>query len=120
MELFYYRRLEVYQCAKSLAINVNDCIKKFPTDERFSLSSQLRRSSTSVMFNIAEGFGRYSVNERVRFLEIANGSLMETSSQLELAEAYQYISKNELQMFDEQILSIVKQLASLRKSLLKE
>lgn len=120
MELFYYRRLEVYQNAKSLAINVNNCIKRFPIDERFSLSNQLRRASTSVMFNIAKAFGRYSKNERVRFLEIANGSLMETSSQLEIAEAYQYITNEELQLFDEQILYLVKQLANLRKSLLSE
>ncbi len=120
MELFYYRRLDVYRGAKSLAINVNNCIKNFPIEERFSLSNQLRRSSTSVMFNIAEGFGRYSKNERVRFLEIANGSLMEVSSQLELAEAYLYITNEELRLFDEQILSLVRQLASLRKTLLAE
>ncbi len=71
------------------------------------------------MFNIAEGFGRYSANERVRFLDIANGSLMETSSELELAEAYGYISPEELLRFDEKILLMTKQLAGLRKSLLK-
>ena len=119
METFYYRRLEIYQNAKSMAIDVNDCLKKFPVEERFALSNQLRRASTSVMFNIAEGFGRYSVNERIRFLDIANGSLMETSSQLELAEAYGYISTEVLLQFDEKILSMTKQLAGLRKSLLK-
>lgn len=119
MELFYYRRLEVYQDAKSMAMMVNDLIKKFPAEERFALTSQLRRASASVMFNIAEGFGRYSTNERIRFLEIANGSLMETSSQLELAEAYHYISADELAVVDEKIVSIVRQLAALRKSMVK-
>ena len=71
------------------------------------------------MFNIAEGFGRYSTNERIRLLEIANGSLMETSSQLELAEAYHYISADELAVVDEKIVSIVRQLAALRKSMVK-
>lgn len=119
MELFYYRRLEIYQNAKLMAIEVNECLKKFPVEERFALCNQLRRASTSVMFNIAEGFGRYSANERVRFLDIANGSLMETSSELELAEAYGYISPEELLRFDEKILLMTKQLAGLRKSLLK-
>lgn len=119
MELFYYRRLDVYKDAKQLAINVNEALKSFPKEERYALTSQLQRASTSVMFNIAEGFGRYSSKERIHFLDIANGSLMEVSSQIELAEAYHYISTTQREQFDSQILSIVKQLAGLRKSLLQ-
>ena len=63
MELFYYRRLDVYKDAKQLAINVNEALKSFPKEERYALTSQLQRASTSVMFNIAEGFGRYSSKE---------------------------------------------------------
>ena len=119
MELFYYRRLDVYKDAKQLAINVNEALKSFPKEERYALTSQLQRASTSVMFNIAEGFGRYSSKERIHFLDIANGSLMEVSSQIELAEAYHYISTTQREDFDNQILSIVKQLAGLRKALLQ-
>jgi len=119
MELFYYRRLDVYRDAKQLAINVNEVLKSFPKEERYALTSQLQRASTSVMFNIAEGFGRYSSKERTYFLDIANGSLMEVSSQIELAEAYHYISTTQREEFDNQILSIVKQLAGLRRSLLQ-
>ena len=119
MELFYYRRLDVYKDAKQLAINVNEALKSFPKEERYALTGQLQRASTSVMFNIAEGFGRYSSKERIHFLEIANGSLMEVSSQIELAEAYHYISTTQREDFDNQILSIVKQLAGLRKALLQ-
>ena len=117
MELFYYRRLDVYKDAKQLAINVNEALKSFPKEERYALTSQLQRASTSVMFNIAEGFGRYSSKERIHFLDIANGSLMEASSQIDLAEAYHYISTTQREEFDSQILSIVKQLAGLRKAL---
>ena len=119
MELFYYRRLDVYKDAKQLAINVNEALKSFPKEERYALTNQLQRASTSVMFNIAEGFGRYSSKEGTHFLDIANGSLMEVSSQIELAEAYHYISTTQREEFDSQILSIVKQLAGLRKSLLQ-
>lgn len=59
----------------------------------------------------------YSSKERTHFLDIANGSLMEVSSQIELAEAYHYISTTQREEFDSQILSIVKQLAGLRKAL---
>ena len=117
MELFYYRNLSVYNNAKQLAQDVNEILKGFPKEETFALSSQLRRASTSVMFNIAEGFGRYSEKERVRFIDIANGSLMETSSELELAEAYGYISHEDLNTFDNKILVIVKQLAKLRRTM---
>lgn len=119
MELFYYRRLDVYKDAKQLAINVNEALKSFPKEERYALTNQLQRASTSVMFNIAEGFGRYGSKERIHFLDIANGSLMEVSSQIELAEAYHYISTTQREEFDSQILSIVKQLAGLRKALLQ-
>ena len=119
MELFYYRRLDVYRDAKHLAINVNEVLKSFPKEERYALTSQLQRASTSVMFNIAEGFGRYSSKERIHFLDISNGSLMEVSSQIDLAEAYHYISTTQREEFDSQILSIVKQLVGLRKALLQ-
>ena len=119
MELFYYRRLDVYKDAKQLAINVNEALKSFPKEERYALTNQLQRASTSVMFNIAEGFGRYSSKERIHFLDIANGSLMEVSSQIELAETYHYITTIQREEFDSKILSIVKQLAGLRKSLLQ-
>ena len=117
MELFYYRRLEVYQNAKLLAIQIKDVLQKFPIEERYALTDQLRRASTSIMFNIAEGFGRYSNKERIHFLDIANGSTMEVSSELELAESYGYISSEELIRFDELILIITKQLSKLRSTL---
>ena len=117
MEDFYYRRLQVYQNAKQLASDVYNVLRRFPEEENYALTSQLRRASTSVMFNIAEGFGRYSNKERSHFLSIANGSLMETSSELELAESFGLISSNELKDFDDKILVMVKQLAKLRSTL---
>ena len=68
MELFYYRRLDVYKDAKQLAINVNEALKSFPKEERYALTNQLQCASTSVMFNIAEGFGRYSSKERTHMI----------------------------------------------------
>lgn len=117
MEKFYFRRLDVYQNAKILAINVNEDLKTFPMEERFGLTNQLRRASTSIMFNIAEAFGRYSEKERIHFLDIANGSLMETSSELELALSYGYISKEKMDSYDDAILIMAKQIAKLRTSL---
>jgi len=117
MEKFYYRRLEVYQNAKQLVIDIHELLKKFPQSERFALTDQLNRASTSVLFNIAEGFGWFSNNDRVRFLDIANGSLMETSSELELALSFKYITDEEFDILDERILVIVRQLAKLRTTI---
>ena len=117
MEKYYYRKLDVYQNAKQLAIDIHELLKTFPLEERFALSDQLRRASTSILFNIAEGFGRYSDNERIRFIDIANGSLMETSSELELALAFEYMTEEEFNMLDDKILVVVKQLAKLRSTI---
>ena len=116
MEKFYYRRLDVYQNAKQLAIDIHELLKKFPQEEKFALTDQLRRASTSIMFNIAEGFGRYTNKERVRFLDIANGSLLEVSSELELALSFQYLTNEEFNSFDEKIHVVVRQLAKLRST----
>ena len=117
MEKFYYRRLDVYQNAKQLAIDVHELLKCFPQEERFALTDQLRRASTSIMFNIAEGFGRYTNKDRIRFLDIANGSLMEVSSELDLALSYQYLTPEAFDAFDENIIVIVRQLAKLRSTI---
>ena len=117
MEKFYYRRLDVYQNAKQLAIDVHELLKSFPQDEKFALTDQLRRASTSIMFNIAEGFGRYTNKERIRFLDIANGSLMEVASELELALSFQYLTTEEFESFDEKILIVIRQLAKLRSTI---
>ena len=117
MEKYYYRRLDVYQNAKQLAIDIHELLKKFPLDEKFALTDQLRRASTSIMFNIAEGFGRYTDKDRIRFLDIANGSLMEVSSELELALSFHYLTLEEFDSFDEKILIIVRQLAKLRSTI---
>ena len=117
MELFYYRRLDVYQNAKKLAIDIKEILEGFPAGERYALTDQLRRASTSIMFNIAEGFGRYTNKDRIRFIDIANGSVMEVSSELELAESFGYITSEDLKKFDDMILVIVRQLATLRSTL---
>ena len=120
MDIFCYRKLVVYQKSKELVKRTYKLVERFPSKENFALCSQLRRASVSVTSNIAEGISRFNIKEKKHFIEIAYGSLMEVSSQLELAEAYLYITNEELRLFDEQILSLVRQLASLIKTLLAE
>lgn len=78
MEKFYFRKLDVYQNAKQLVVDIYGLIDKFPSDEKFALCNQIKRATTSIPINIAEGFGRFSSKEKVHFMEIAYGSLTET------------------------------------------
>ena len=70
-------------------------VKGFPRDELFGLTSQIRRAAASVPANIAEGYGRYSKKETIRFLNIANGSLVELDTHLELARRAGYLAEAE-------------------------
>ena len=91
-----YKKLEVYTVGKELVLHVYELLKKFPKEEQYALCDQLRRAVISVPSNIAEGLGRLSKKEQVRFIEIAYGSLLEVETQLELACDLHYISEEDL------------------------
>ena len=80
MQRFY--DLEAWKVARDLKISVSTLAKKFPADERFSLISQIIRSSRSVTANIAEGYGRNNYKETIHFCRMARGSLEETLNHL--------------------------------------
>jgi len=74
---------------------VYDLSIKFPPDERFALTDQIRRASVSVPSNIAEGHGRHSSGDYVRFLRMAAGSLREVETQIEIAVRQQMVNRDE-------------------------
>lgn len=86
-----YRDLIAWQKAKAVALDVYFCTRKFPKDEIYGLTSQMRRAAVSVPSNIAEGKGRYSQKEFVQFLYRARGSLLELETQLSIARELEYI-----------------------------
>ena len=90
---FTHERLEVWRLAVDYAVDMYEATGTLPPDERFGLCSQLRRAALSISSNIAEGNGRTHSRDRVRFVEIANGSLMETVSQLCVASKLGFISE---------------------------
>jgi four helix bundle protein len=100
MEVFGYRKLIAYQKAKEVVKKTYKLLKKFPPEERYAMCDQLRRASISVTSNIAEGVNRFSVKDKARFIEIAYGSLMEVSSQFEVAEELGYITTADRQNMD--------------------
>ena len=100
MEVFGYRKLIAYQKAKEVVKRTYKLLKKFPSEERYAMCDQLRRASVSITSNIAEGVNRFSVKDKARFIEMAYGSLMEVSSQFEIAEELGYISTDDRQNMD--------------------
>ena len=95
MEIFGYRKLVAYQKAKEIVKRTYKLLKQFPAEERYAMCDQLRRASLSITSNIAEGVNRFSVKDKAHFIEIAYGSLMEVSSQFEIAEELDYISSED-------------------------
>jgi four helix bundle protein len=86
MRVRHYRELKVWQAAMDLAERCYLMTKSFPKDELFGMTSQIRRAAASVPANIAEGQGRQSTKEFLRFLSIARGSLMELETHLILCQ----------------------------------
>lgn len=120
VDVFGYRKLLVYQKSRDYVAMIYRLLRKFPTEERFALCDQLRRAAISITSNIAEGMGRFSDKEKIHFLEIAFGSLYETMSQIELALVFNYITQEEFDDLEKNVVEIAKMLSGLRKSIMSK
>ena len=119
-EGFGYRKLIAYQKAKEVVKRTYKLLKKFPKEEQYAMCDQLRRASISITSNIAEGMNRYSVKDKNHFLEMAYGSLMEVSSQFEIAEELGYINNADRQNMDALIDEVARLISGLQKSFKNE
>ena len=93
-EVRHYRDLLVWQKAVAWVEAIYAVTRRWPTDERFGLISQVRRAAVSVPSNIAEGCARRSTAEFVRFLSIARGSLAEVETQIIIASRLDYLDQS--------------------------
>jgi four helix bundle protein len=112
-----FRELKVWKLGKEITIDVYKLTKEFPSDEKFSLVSQLRRASVSIPSNIAEGFNRYSRKEFKRFLSISLGSCAEVQTQIEICLELGFISEDSRKILIEKIIYEEKMLKSLANNL---
>ena len=99
-----YKDLLVWQKGLNLVSEIYVLTKSFPSEEKFGLTSQMRRSAVSVPSNIAEGWGRGTPAQYVHFLKIARGSLLELETQLIISEKLDYtkIEQKIFTMIDEE------------------
>jgi four helix bundle protein len=112
-----YRDLLVWQKAMELVVETYRLSSRFPKEEQYGLTSQLRRASVSVPSNIAEGYGRASRKEYLQFLYVGQGSLKETETQIILAEMLGYASKDATKLLLERAEVVGKLLGGLIRAL---
>ncbi len=112
-----YRDLLVWQKAMQLVTQIYSITKNLPREELYGLTSQIRRSSVSIPSNIAEGYGRNSRNDYLRFLQISIGSLFELQTQLEICLNLKYLPENNHSEIYEQSREVERMLSSLIRKL---
>ncbi|TPL36317.1 four helix bundle protein [Mesorhizobium sp. B2-4-6] len=95
-EINSYKDLIVWQQAVDLAVATYSLTKAWPKEELYGLTSQVRRSATSIPANIAEGYGRDNTGSYQQFLRIAQGSLKELETHLQIAERIGLATRNEV------------------------
>lgn len=97
MMKYSYENLKAWQVSINLAKIVYDLTKLFPKEEKFGITTQMRKAAVSISSNIAEGSARESTKEYIKFIRISLGSLSELESQLILSEKLGYINAPQLE-----------------------
>lgn len=118
--MFRFERLDVWHKSIELADEIYRITRNFPDYERFALANQLRRAAVSDSSNLAEGSGRSSNKEYIRFVEIAYGSVMEVVSQVFIAQRQSFITDDEKCAISEMADEVAGMLSGLRAYLMKQ
>ena len=116
---FRFLNFPVYKDIKKFVKNIYRVSSKFPKEEQFGITSQIRRAAISIALNLAEGSDRGSDREFRRFINIALGSLNETVAVLDIGHENDFINTKNYDIMLSQAESIAKQLSGLRKTLKK-
>lgn len=119
MPLQTYRQLEVWQVAMELVEAIYSLTAIWDRDERFGLTSQARRAAVSIPANIAEGYGRMTRRDYLRFLSISRGSVMELQVHLNVAVRVGLCTRESIRSAWKLSTSVVKMLTSQIKALMR-
>ena len=120
MKTYSFESLKAWQKSKELAKIVYEITRNFPVDERYGLTSQIRRSAVSVPTNIAEGSGRITGKDKAHFTTQSYGSLMEVLNHALIAHELGYMNKEQLDVIRAQINQVAPLLSGLRNAQLKQ
>ena len=117
---YSFEKLNVWKEARKLVVAVYQLLESFPKFENYALCDQIRRSIISVPSNVAEGTGRMSPKEKLHFIEISYGSLMEAYNQLIIASDLKYITEESLKELKPSIDTVARLLNGLRSQIIKD
>lgn len=117
MKVKSYRDLIVWQKSVDLVTEVYKILRSFPEEEKFGLTSQIKRSCISIPSNIAEGYGRKYIKDYVRFLQISRGSLFEMQTQFQISINLGFTTEKQINTILETSVEIEKMLNTLIKKL---
>ncbi len=115
--MFSYENLEIWNLAISYAKNIYLATINFPRSEEFGLVSQLRRAAISISANIAEGSGATALKEKLRYLDIAIKSALETTSEIQIAYELDFVDKTTRDRLYEDAERIVRKIRAFKKAL---
>ena len=115
MRLFSFEKLDVWKLGRQLTLDIYRISNTFPDEERFGLTSQIRRAAVSITSNIAEGTSRNTGKEQARYTEISYGSLLEVLNQMIIAYDLEYITEDQLNSMRPLIEELANKLNSFRK-----
>lgn len=113
-----YHNLKIWKESIDFVEHIYAMTKNFPQEESYGIKAQIRRAAVSIPSNIAEGTSRNSDKDFNRFLEIALGSAFETQTQLLIANKLNYLAKDDHEILESQLGSIIRQMQKFRKRLL--
>ena len=114
---FPFERYEIWKLSIGLSKKIYGLTRDFPSEEKYGITSQIRRATNSVGANIAEGVSRFSEKEKARFIEIAFSSLMEVANFLFLTKELGFISDRQFQEIKSEILELSNKVNSFHKRL---
>lgn len=112
-----FKQLRIWNRGIEIVEEVYCFTKAFPQDERFGLTSQMRRSAVSIPSNIAEGFKRFHSKEYKQFLHIALGSAAELETEVIIACKLGYLTKEQMSVFSDNLDQLCKMISALLKKL---
>ena len=110
-----FHELKVWVKAHRLVVSIYEVTQPFPSEERFGLTRQIRRTAVSIPSNIAEGCGRNTEPEMARFLDIASGSASELDYQILLARDLRYLDEDNYQKLAHQVQEVRRMLYAFMK-----
>jgi len=113
-----FRKIDVWKRSFTFSKEIYGITSSFPNEEKFGLTSQVRRAALSIPINIAEGSGRNTRKDFANFIQVAIGSASEVECELLLSKELNYIDEENFSRLNEDIIEIRKMLISFRKSLL--